>query len=152
MAIPVATTLAIAVSISAALAATVPIALATPVPLTVSVSSALATAVPVAITLATAAPIALSIPLVSLSGDGRGDDAIGGIERGERGSGEAQGHDAQPGGDQKNVTGRDPSSSGTPKGGPRSHRHPAWYNDEQPSEYTVSSPGFNRGSGAELAI
>jgi hypothetical protein len=42
---------------------------------------------------------AVSVPMATLIGEGRRDEAIGGIDRGERGSGEAQGHDAQPGGD-----------------------------------------------------
>jgi hypothetical protein len=104
--------------------------LAAAVPLTVSISTAVALvaavpiAVPVAIALAVAVPVALSIPLASLSGEGRGDEAMGSIDRGERGSGKAQGHDAQPGGDQKNMPGRGPPASGTPRGDPRSHRHP----------------------------
>ena len=56
------------------------------------------------------------------------------------------------GGDQKNMPGGGPPASDMPRGGPRSHRHPAWYNDEQPLQYTVSSRGFNRASGAESAF
>jgi hypothetical protein len=134
--------LTISISTAVALATTgptpIPVALATSVPLaatvaiaaivasaaTIPVALAVAISIPVAITLAAAVPIALSIPLASLSGDGRGDEAMGGIDRGERGSSKAQGHDTQPGGDQKNMPGRGPSASGAPRGGPLSHRHP----------------------------
>jgi hypothetical protein len=131
-----------AACVAATVTTAAPVGLAAPIPITVAI----------AVTLATTVSIALSIPLAPLIGEGRGDEVMGGIDHGERGSGEAQGEDAQRCDNQKNMPPRASPASGMPRGGPRSHRHPAWYNDKQPLEYTVSSPGFNGASGAELAV
>jgi hypothetical protein len=146
---------AVAGTLAAAAASAVPSALAAAATAVAGTLAALAApiaiAVPVALGACMANTLAVGMALSSLIGEGRRDEAAG-DDRGEGGRSNTQGQYAQRGDDQKNMPGCGPPASGTPRGGPRSHRHPAWHSDAQPLGDTVSYPGFNRASSAEPAF